>query len=203
MEFQQLIEQREPQFRSALAITNDFVARLCLQCVPSVGVLQPRVPSLPVFSKAGLDLSGTAQPVTPKTVDEASDPPGLPESTMFYPPCHEAFKAASSFTAPNLDVLLKSSRCQIASDQQTNSLVQQCYLWPSARFEDLETQPQWFPRFQRQRLEPCRFQFLPFFYTTRWQLAVFDTFEKSLVCYDPMWPMGSPTFLFMVSGPFL
>ena len=60
------------------------------------------------------------------------------------------------------------------------------------QFEDLETQPKWFLRFQRQRLEPCRFQFLPFFYTTRWQLAVFETFEKSLVCYDPVWLMGSP-----------
>jgi len=85
------------------------------------------------------------------------------------------------FSGPDLDALLTHSYQQTGECLQQNSIYHHCLLWQSVRFdesEDLDEPPTWFPGLQRSPRPPRRYQILPFYYTERWQLAVFDVVEN-------------------------
>lgn len=111
------------------------------------------------------------------------------------------FQAGDAYSGPDLDALLAYSFRQVAEDQHPNNILDHCHLWQSTRFDDpggVEELLNWSPLLQRSQRWPRRYQILPFYYTERWQLAVFDIVENVAVCYDTVWASGSPNSTFIV-----
>ncbi len=137
-----------------------------------------------------------------------------PVNAAFYSPAPYVAPSAShsqganavatpdAFSGPDLDALLAHSYQQAGEYLQPTSIYHQCLLWQSVRFdesEDIDELPTWFPRLQQSPRPPRRYQILPFHYSERWQLAVFDVEENILVCYDTMWTNGSSESTYLVS----
>ena len=107
-----------------------------------------------------------------------------------------------AFSGPDLDALLSHSYQLAGECPRPNSIYHQCHLWQSVRFDESEGThelPTWFPRLQQSPGPPRRYQILPFYYSERWQLAVFDVVENMLVCYDTRWTSGSSEPMYLVS----
>ena len=106
-----------------------------------------------------------------------------------------------AYSGPDLDTLLTHFYRQAAEGQQLNTIVSQCDLWPSTRFDDpngADASPRWSPRLQRSQRRPRCHQLLLFYDTGRWQLAVFDIANKKIICYDTVRTAGTPNSTFLV-----
>jgi len=181
LNFLQLVEEREPVFMEALAAANDLVKAGFLDQLSysDTGNIHPQL--LLSSPPSGLIASEATSPI-------------LPGNTS-------GLQAGDACSGPDLDTLLSYSFRQVAEDQHPNNILNQCYVWPSTRFDDLEgvdEVPRWSPLLQRSQRRPCRFQILPFHCTERWQLAVFDIAKNMMVCYDTAWTLGSPNSTFAV-----
>ena len=180
-QFLSLVEEREPIFREALAAANRMVEGKFLDHVsyPGTAMSHPQ--------------NSLSSPPSDRTFS------GETISTLSG---HEnGLQGGDVSSGLDLDALLAYSFRQAVEDQQPKNILDQCYLWQSTRFNDLEgidETPSWFPRLQRSQSRPHRYQMLPFYHTERWQLAVFDVVEKVVVCYDTTWTSGVPNSTFRV-----
>ena len=181
--FLKLIEKREPIFEKALGAANHMMVGGFLDHISYADVStdhpQTALSSLPLGQKsaggAGYLFSGQGNAL--QTVDACS--------------------------GPDLDTLMTHSFLEASENPQPDSILDQCHLWQSTRFEDpegVDEPPTWTPRLQRSQRRASRYQILPFHYTERRQLAVFDMADKMVVCYDTVWTAGSPNFTFVVCG---
>lgn len=106
-----------------------------------------------------------------------------------------------AYSGPDLDALVAYCFRLAAEVQQPKNILNQCHLWQSTRFDELEgfdEATSWFPRLQHGQQQPLRYQLLPFYSTARWQLAIFDIVNNVVVCYDTMWTSGLPNSTFRV-----
>ena len=181
--FLNLIEKREPIFKKALSAANHMMVGGFLDRISYTDISTDHPQTLLSSSPSGQKSAGGARHLLPghgnvqRTVDACS--------------------------GPDLDTLMTHSFLQASENPQPNSIFNQCHLWQSTRFEDpegVDEPPTWTPRLQRSYRRARRYQILPFHYTERWQLAVFDVADKMVVCYDTVWTSGSPNFTFVVRG---
>lgn len=176
--FLRLVEEREPVFREALAAANKMVKEGVFDHASEVARSYPQ--NLIKSPPSNLDIRG------------GTSPPG-----------HiSRLQEGDACSGPDLDALLSYCFRVAAEDQQPKNILNQCYLWPSVRFDDPEgfdEAPSWFPRLQHSQQQPLRYQMLPFYGDKRWQLAVFDIVNNIVVCYDTLWTLGLPNSTFRVS----
>ncbi|KAG8531639.1 uncharacterized protein KY384_003270 [Bacidia gigantensis] len=201
-DFLKLVEQREPEFRDNLAAANDLVNGMFFNSDPDAEIARGHSNYRAVSSRSGLNFSAGIASVPPANHDDlraanfAEGPAFTPDAlSQDVSPLEEA----DAFSGPDLDALLTSSFRQAAESRQRNGIFGQCYLWQSIRFDDpegIDGRPEWWPRVQRSHRQPSRYQILPFFYSQRWQLAIFDIAENLVVCYDSVWTLGSPNSTF-------
>ena len=165
--FLRLAEEREPVFREALAAANDMVKHEFQDHMSNSEIATSQPPlGLGVPQSATSIISGIAQGIG----------------------------GGDACSGPDLDTLIAYSFRQGAEAGQLKTIVSQCDLWPSTRFDDLnrtDESPRWSPRLQRSQRRPHRHQVLPFYDTGRWQLAVFDIVENKVTCYDTVWTAGT------------
>lgn len=196
-EFLKLVEERESDIRELLTAANDLVNTVLYtpaSCAESVSTslssglnLSREIAAVPLGSNNG-DGSATSEgalAVVQRVHTQGSNPLQTPDA----------------FSGSDLDVLLAYSYQQ-AGECKLNSIRHKCCLWQSVRFDEPAGSDElatWFPYLQRSSKPLRRYQIVPFHYTERWQLAIFDVVEFSLVCYDTMWTSGSPESIFLVS----
>lgn len=201
-EFLKYIEQRKPEIQELLNAANDLV-NAAFYNPASCAV------SVPTSFSSILNISREIASVPPGNNNRpgsATSEGALAVVQPVYTQYDNPLKTPDAFSGPDLDALLTHSYQQAAKCLQPMSIYHHCYLWPSVRFdesEDIDELPTWFPRLQQSPRPPRRYQILPFYYTERWQLAVFDVVEYILVCYDTTWTSGSPESTFLVSQAFL
>ena len=172
--FLRLAEEREPVFREALAAANDMVKDEFQDHILNAEIATSHPPSsLGVLQSAASIISGVDHGVG----------------------------GGDACSGPDLDTLIAYSFRQGAEAEQLKSIVGQCDLWSSTRFDDpnsTDESPRWSPRLQRSQRRPHRHQVLPFYDTGRWQLAVFDILENKVTCYDTVWTAGTLNSTFLV-----
>lgn len=160
--FLRLAEEREPVLREALAAANNMVKEGFQDHISDAE-------------------TATSHPSSP--------PPGLdtPHSAVsIISGVEHGIGRGDACSGPDLDTLVAYSFRQGAEGQQQKTIVSQCDLWPSTRFDDPNgtgESPRW-PHLQRSQRRPHRHKVLPFYDTGRWQLAVFDMVENKVTCYD-------------------
>jgi hypothetical protein len=101
-------------------------------------------------------------------------------------------------TKTALDYLLGLSLSTNDSPDRTHS---EFHLWPSIRIHDplgIDNAATWSPQTNMKTFNPSRFQVLPYYATSHWQLAVFDTEEHIIFRYDSFWPDRIDPFKFSV-----
>ena len=106
------------------------------------------------------------------------------------------------FSSSDLDKLVSLSLSEVIAKQHSNRTVVDYHIWRTTSLEDgevSERSPVWSPILHVRQQDICRYQILPFFYSYHWQLAIFDTFECTLCCYDTMDDRGAPMSTFIVS----
>ena len=119
--------------------------------------------------------------------------PTLQDSNYLSPTC--------VFSGSDLDRLLNHS----LAEGSAKSAVDYC-IWLAITLEDVEMSrlsPTLSLSFDLELQSPSRHQVLPFWYKCRWQMAIFDTSERILNCYNPMPKNGNPAPLFTVSTKLL
>ena len=139
-------------------------------------------------------------------METATSPPPSPPSGLGVPQSavsgvEHGIGEGNACSGPDLDTLIAYSFRQGAEGQQLRTIVNQCDLWPSTRFDDpnsTDSSLRWSPRLQRSQRRPHRHQVLPFYDTERWQLAVFDIVENKIKCYDTVWTAGTSNSTFLV-----
>jgi len=204
-DFLKLTEEREPDFREVLTTANGIVNGAFFNPASRAETAIRHPQYLPTSSASGRNSSGGVASVPPGDDDELREA-ACGDRWAFAPSVRSSggnpTEAADAFSGPDLDALLTYSFRPAAEYRPRKSILDQCYLWQSTRFEDPQGADEplsWCPRVQRSRRPPRRYQVLPFFYTERWQLAVFDIAENVVMCYDTMWTSGSPNSTFVVS----
>ena len=179
--FLNLVEEREPVFREALAIANNAMMKGPINhesyFEPDMG--NPR------------NLLSSPQSCSNISAGTLSILPGY----------EKGMQLGDASSGSDLDVLLAYSIQQAAGFQQPKNILNQCHVWPSTRFDDPEGINEtlsWSPSLQRSQRWRQRYQMLPFYSTERWQLAVFDIIGNNIICYDSMWTSGLPNSTFSV-----
>lgn len=180
--FLQLVEEREPVFKEALDAANNMVKESFFHHTPRadtvLGSPQHLTPSLPL----NLDNREEASPINPRYIGQ--------------------LQGEDACSGADLDALLAYSFRNAAEDQQPRSILNQCHLWQSTWFDDLEgldEESSWFPRLQHSHQRPLRYHMLPFYSGDRWHLAIFDIVNNVASCYDTMWTVGLPNATFQVN----
>ena len=203
-DFLKLIKEREPEFKELLTVANGVVNDIFFNPAPCAAMAVSYSQPLPTSAVSGRNSSGGVASVS--SADDEFREAASGGRLAFTPPVSldggNPTEAADTFSGPDLDALLTYSFQQAAGYPQPNSIFNHCYLWRSIRFDDPEgvnELPSWFPHLQRSCRPLRRYQILPFYYTKRWQLAVFDINENLAVCYDTTWTSGSPNSTFVVS----
>ena len=180
-DFLNLMEEREPVFKEALATANNAMMKRSINHESYAEPHMSNPPSL-LFS--------------PRSCPNVSA-----RNLSILPEHRERSRLGDANSGPDLDVLLAYSIQRAAEDQQPKNILDQCHLWQSTPFDDPEGMNPtsiWFPRLQRSQRWQQRYQMLPFYNIERWQLAVFDIIGNSMVCYDSMWTFGLPNSTFRV-----
>ena len=179
--FLQLVEERKPVSREALVAANNMLKGGFLDHASrsETALSYPQV--LIESPPSHLDIRGGASPVRPGHTSR--------------------LQVGDACSGPDLDVLLAYCFRIAAEDQQPKNILNQCNLWQSIRFDDLEgfdDAANWFPRLQHSPQRPLRYQMLPFYSTERWHLAMSDVMNNIVVCYNTIWTLGLPNSKFKV-----
>ena len=175
--FLRLAEDREPLFREALAAANDMV----------MAEVQDHI--------------SNAETATSHLSSPPSGLSGLQSVASIVSGVEPDIGEGDACSGPDLDTLMAYSFQQAVEGQHPKTIVKQCDLWPSTRFDhlnDTDKSPRWSPRLQRSQRRPHRYQVLPFYDIGRWQLAAFDIVEHKVQCYDTVWTAGTLNSTFLV-----
>lgn len=111
--------------------------------------------------------------------------------------------SVGAFSSSDLDKLLQFSLPEATGAQPFDGVVGHLNIWSTIHLEDggaSEQSSVWSSLLRvGQQPKTHRYQILPFFYNHRWQLAIFDTSERTLCCCDTMSNRGTSMSTFVVS----
>ncbi len=212
----------DTNFQMLLKTTNNSLLSLYSDSVESVpnGIDRADMPANKHYDRPRPDQLCPPPNVCPtQLVVNSLDPPLAPTSDsvqyagntaagMRFPtptsPGQDSRRGFSTdiFSRSDLDKLINLSLSEFLEKQHSNRTVADYHIWRTTCLEDgevSERSPVWSPILHVRQQDMCRHQILPFFYNYRWQLAIFDTFECTLCCYDTMGDLGTPMSTFVVS----